>query len=52
LQDFDSSTVALLLEARRRAQGGAFVVRNAPPKLRELAKLYGVEELLSFDETT
>ena len=50
LQDFDTSTVALLLEARRRAQarGAAFVIRNAPPKLQELARLYGVDELLSF----
>jgi phospholipid transport system transporter-binding protein len=51
LQDFDTSTVALLLEARRRAaaRGAAFVVRAAPPKLRELARLYGVDELLSFE---
>lgn len=54
LSDFDTSAVALLLEARRRAQarGALFVVRNAPPKLRQLAQLYGVEELLSFGETT
>jgi phospholipid transport system transporter-binding protein len=54
LQDFDSSTVALLLEARRRAhaRGAALVVRNAPPKLRSLAQLYGVDELLSFEPVT
>ncbi len=54
LQNFDTSAIALLLEARRRAQakGRGFTVRNAPPKLRELARLYGVESLLSFEETT
>lgn len=52
LQAFDTSAVAVLLEAARRAQarGTRCVVCGAPPKLRELARIYGVEELLSFDE--
>ena len=50
LQAFDTSAVALLLEAQRRAQarGAALVVDNAPPKLVELARLYGVDGLLSL----
>ena len=53
LKAFDTSAVALLLEAHRRAQarGATFSVRGAPPKLRELAQLYGVEELLSLEAT-
>ena len=41
---FDSSALALLLQARRRG----FQVQGAPPKLRQLAQLYGVEELLGL----
>ncbi len=54
LTAFDTSAVALLLEANRRAlaRGGRCVVRAAPPKLRQLAQLYGVDPLLSFEETT
>jgi phospholipid transport system transporter-binding protein len=50
LRDFDSSALALLLEAKRRAQarGQAFEVRDAPVKLRQLARLYGVAELLGL----
>ena len=50
LTEFDTSTIALLLEARRRAQarGVAFAVHGAPPKLVELARLYGVEELITL----
>jgi phospholipid transport system transporter-binding protein len=53
LTSLDTSTIALLLEARRRAQarGAAFGVVGAPPKLRELARLYGVEELLALSES-
>jgi phospholipid transport system transporter-binding protein len=49
LKAFDTATVALLLEAQRLAQsrGAKCEVRGMPPKLRELAVLYGVEELLS-----
>jgi phospholipid transport system transporter-binding protein len=53
MKHFDTSVIALLLEARRRAEarGTETVVHGAPPKLRELAKLYGVEELLSLAAT-
>ncbi len=48
LQQFDSSALAVLLECQRAADawGKAFVLRNAPPKLAALAKLYGVDVLL------
>lgn len=54
VQELDSATVSLLLQARRQLQraGGHMVVRNAPPKLRELAQLYGVTELLSLQDGT
>lgn len=47
----DTSAVALLLEARRRAhaRGLKLVVRNAPQKLVSLARLYGVDGLMSFE---
>jgi phospholipid transport system transporter-binding protein len=50
LQSFDSSTIALLMQARRMAQaaGRGFEVAGAPAKLAELARLYGVEELLAL----
>ncbi len=50
LTAFDTSTIALLMQARRlaSAQGRGFEVENAPAKLAELARLYGVEELLSL----
>jgi phospholipid transport system transporter-binding protein len=50
LKNFDTSAIALLMQARRQAQaaGRAFSVVGAPPKLGELARLYGVEELLSL----
>ncbi|WP_322981459.1 STAS domain-containing protein [Pseudomonas sp. C11] len=52
LQRFDTATLALLLEACRRAKRSArsFEVINAPPRLLDLARLHGVEELL-FSET-
>jgi phospholipid transport system transporter-binding protein len=48
LQQFDSSALAVLLECRRQAlaAGKAFSVRGAPARLRELASLYGVAELI------
>jgi len=48
LQQFDSSAIAVLLECERLAQawGKTFAVRDAPPKLSALAKLYGVDRLL------
>jgi phospholipid transport system transporter-binding protein len=50
LASFDSSTIALLMQAHRlaRASGRGFEVVGAPPKLAELAQLYGVAELLSL----
>lgn len=50
LQHFDSSALAVLLECQRLAAawGKGFAVRNAPKKLAELARLYGVDELLSM----
>ena len=48
LQQFDSAALAVLLECQRlsKAFGKSFAVRNAPPKLAALAKLYGVDVLL------
>ena len=48
LRHFDTSIVALLLHARRAAQaaGGTMEIVGAPPKLAELAELYGVQSLL------
>lgn len=50
LQTFDSAAVAVLLECARQARGWGkrFAVRNAPAKLAELARLYGVDELLAI----
>jgi phospholipid transport system transporter-binding protein len=48
LERFDSSALAVLLECRREAlaAGKAFSVRGMPERLRSLASLYGVSELL------
>ena len=48
LQQFDSSALALLLECRRQAlaAGKRFTVQSAPQRLRELALLYGVADLI------
>jgi phospholipid transport system transporter-binding protein len=50
LATFDSSAVAVLLECRRLAQAWnrGFELKGAPPKLRELAGLYGVDALLGL----
>ena len=52
LQQFDSSALAVLLECRRLATawGRTFRVRNPPPKLVALARLYGVDVLLMRDD--
>ena len=49
LTQFDSSALAVLLEARRAAtaRGLTFVVQGLPPRLAGLAALYGVAVLLS-----
>ena len=51
LAAFDTSAIAVLLQVRREAQqrGLDFAVRNPPAKLRQLAALYGVEELLALE---
>ncbi|OYY95148.1 MAG: anti-anti-sigma factor [Polaromonas sp. 28-63-22] len=48
LTEFDSSALAALLECRREAvaAGKTFSVQGAPPRLRQLAGLYGVAELI------
>ena len=50
LRTFDTAAVAVLLECRRlaRAWNKGFEVCRAPPKLTELVKLYGVDQLLAF----
>ncbi len=49
LKTYDTSTISLLLQARRAAQaaGRGFVVTGLPRQLEQLATLYGVDELLS-----
>ena len=48
LAQFDSSALAVLLDARREALalGKSFAVTHMPERLRELASVYGVGELL------
>ena len=48
LQRFDSSALAVLIEFRRACAGAgkSCVVQGLPPQLRDLATLYGVEELI------
>jgi phospholipid transport system transporter-binding protein len=48
LTAFDSSTLALLLQAHRlaNAAGRGFLVRGAPAQLAQLAALYGLDGLL------
>ena len=48
LSQFDSAALAVLLEFRResRALGKRFVIRALPERLRDLADLYGIAELL------
>ena len=48
LQRFDSSALSVLLACRREALvlGKTFSVKGLPPRLRTLAGLYGVADLL------
>jgi phospholipid transport system transporter-binding protein len=48
LTEFDTAALAVLLECQRQASAfnKGLVVRNAPSKLAELARLYGIDELL------
>lgn len=45
---FDSSALAVLLECRRESLhlGKSLAVRGMPARLRDLASLYGIAELL------
>jgi phospholipid transport system transporter-binding protein len=47
----DSASLAVLLQCRRLAEERerGFEVRNAPAKLVDLARLYGVAELLNMN---
>lgn len=51
---FDSSALAVLLALRRETlgMGKGFVVRGMPPRLENLAALYGIVELLSSEPVT
>ncbi len=53
LERFDSSALAVLLECRRLADawGKRFELHGLPPKLLELARLYGVDELFAPQAT-
>jgi phospholipid transport system transporter-binding protein len=48
LRTLDSSAIAVLLQCRRAAlaQGKALTIVGSPPKLEQLAHLYGVEEMV------
>ena len=48
LTSFDSSALAVLLECRREASamGRTFWVQGLPPRLRQLAGLYGIAALI------
>ena len=50
LQQFDSSALAVLLECRRLAAlaGRGLALRHTPPKLQQLARLYGLDDLLGI----
>ena len=50
LKAYDSSTLALLLQAQRLAQaaGRGFEVTGLPGQLVDLARLYGVDSLLAL----
>ena len=52
LQHFDSSALAVLLECRRMAEATGRVVQvvDAPPKLAQLASLYGLDDVLRMDD--
>ena len=53
MTSFDTSALALLLDAQRtlQGQGGHLSVHGAPAKFVELAALYGVDTLL-FERST
>ena len=49
LTQFDSSALSVMLACRREAMaaGKTFIVQGMPPKLSQLAGLYGVGQLIS-----
>jgi phospholipid transport system transporter-binding protein len=49
LAAFDSSALALLLDLRRgaAAANAKLIIHNAPARLTQLARLYGVNELIA-----
>lgn len=51
LDAFDTAALSLLLTASRlaSASGGRCDVRHAPSQLRQLAELYGVQDLVHWD---
>ena len=51
LSRFDSAALAVLLEFRREtlAMGKRFSIRGLPSRLRDLATLYGIIDLLSAE---
>ena len=54
LNSFDSSALAVLLAVRRECAraGKLFAVQGLPQRLRDLAVLYGIEQLLPGIEPT
>ncbi len=50
LREMDTAALALLLACKRQAadQGRNLQLTGAPPKLRQLAQLYGVDGLLGL----
>lgn len=50
LHELDTAALAVLLACQRQAhaRGLTLAVTGAPPKLEQLARLYGVEALLGF----
>ncbi len=48
LQAFDSSAFSVMLEVMRKSGGQQGSVRGAPASMVDLAKLYGVDDLLAF----
>ena len=50
LREMDTAALALLLACRRQAadQGRRLRLTGAPPKLKQLAQLYGVDGLLDL----
>jgi phospholipid transport system transporter-binding protein len=49
LKRFDSAALAVLLDVRRSAMrlGKSFALQGVPVRLQDLARLYGIDELLN-----